>query len=379
MAGVAAVLLAVPSVVAALPARVAPIAPERLAELIRQSASVPHVGYAESVGRLGVPELPNLKQVSSLLSGTTRIRSWYDSPRSWRFDVISTLGQERDVYGTPDGEYIWDYGANLLTEVLGGQPVRLPRAGDVLPPELARRVLGTATGDHLSALGPRREAGVSLAGLRVRPADPDTSVGQVDIWAIPDNGLPVRVEVTARGADSPMLVTRFLDLSLQHPATDVLIPNKPPGSGFTSTTAPDIVEALGATAPMFFPGTLGGKPLHGSEDPAVVFGPGGSEVATTYITGLPGVAVYGSGLSAFVVAPLPRNLAGSATDAARKAGARELTLPGGTGVALSVPPLSVIIERSTVARRSYLLAGLVVPAVLERAAAELSTLPRLGR
>jgi hypothetical protein len=361
VAGVAAVLLVVPTVVAGLPARVAPIEPARLADLIRKSADRPYQGYAESSGRLGVPELPNLAQVSSLLTGTTRIRSWYDSPDRWRFDVLSALGGERDVYRTPDGEFIWDYGANLLTEVLGGQPIRLPRAGDVLPPDLARRVLSAAPGDPVSALPTRREAGVSAAGLRVRPADPDTSVGQVDIWADPDSGLPVRVEVTARGANQPVLVSRFVELTQARPAAQTLIPSKPPDSGFTVTTAPDIVQALGAAAPVSFPATLAGR-----------------ELSTAALAGLPGVGLYGTGLSSFVVLPLPRNLAGSATDAARKAGAGDLTLPGGTGVLLSVAPVTVIIERSTVARRSYLLAGLVIPSVLERAAAELSTVPRSG-
>jgi len=78
--------------------------------------------------------------VTSLVNGTTRIRSWYASPSSWRFDVL-TAGAERDVYGTTGGEYVWDYGANLLTELIGAQPVRLLRAGDLLPPDLARRVL----------------------------------------------------------------------------------------------------------------------------------------------------------------------------------------------------------------------------------------------
>ena len=361
VAGVAAVLLVVPTVVAGLPVRVASIEPARLAELIMKSVDRPYQGYAESSGRLGVPELPNLSQVSSLLTGTTRIRSWYDSPANWRFDVLSAFGGERGVYQTPYGEYIWDYGANLLTQVIGGQPVRLPRAGDVLPPDLARRVLGAAPGDPISALPARREAGVSAAGIRVRPADPDTSIGQVDIWADPNSGLPVRVEVSARGANQPVLVSRFVELTQERPAAETLIPTKPPDSGFTVTTAPDIVQALGAADPVSFPASLAGRAQR-----------------TADLAGLPGVGLYGTGLSAFVVLPLPRNVAGSATDAARKAGASELTLPGGTGVLLSVAPVSVVIERSTVARRSYLLAGLVIPSVLEKAAAELSTVPRSG-
>jgi hypothetical protein len=372
--------------VAALPASVDPVEPVRLRELIMRSTGQPHHGYAESTGTLGVPDLPNLSQVTAMLSGTTRIRTWYDSPDRWRFDVLS-IGSERDVYRTPEGEYIWDYGANLLTQVPAGQlvrllpsagdpppsdsagpvyqlttpePVRLPRAGDLLPPDLARRVL--AAGDPVSAIEARRVAGVDAAGIRVRPADPDTSVGQVDIWADPASGLPVRVEVTPRGASRPVLVTHFVDLSQSRPAAETLTPTIPPDAGFTVTTAPDIVEALGVTAPVRFPDSLAGKPLQ-----------------TTVFAGLPGIGLYGTGLSSFVVLPLPRNLGNSATDAARKAGAQELELSGGSGMLLNVPPLTAVVERSNVARRSYLIAGLVVPSLLERVAEELSTVPRDGR
>jgi hypothetical protein len=158
-----------------------------------------------------------------------------------------------------------------------------------------------------------------------------------------------------------MLVTRFVDLSLDAPAPEVLVPTKPADGGFSVTTAPDIVRELGVGAPVFFPDRLAGRSL-----------------STSGLAGVPGAGLYGSGLSAFVVLPLPRNIGGSATEAARKGGGTELSLPGGTGVRLSIPPVSVIVERSTVARRSYLLAGLVDPAVLERAAAELSTAPRSG-
>jgi hypothetical protein len=357
----AAVLVALPAVVAALPASTTPADPAGLRAQIMASARQPYQGYAESNGLLGVPDLPNLSQVTSLLNGTTRIRTWYDSPDRWRFDVLS-IGGERDYYRTPEGEYVWDYGANLLTQLIGAQPVRLPRAGDLLPPELARRVLASASQEQVESLPARREAGISAAGLRVRPTDPDTSVGQVDIWADPASGVPVRVEVTARGAAAPVAVTRFLELRLDRPEWSALVPTKPRDGGFTVTTAPDVVAALGVNAPVFYPDRLAGRDLVSPE-----------------LAGLPGVGQYGSGLSAFVVLPLPRNLGGSASDAALKAGAAELTLAGGAGVALTIPPISVIVVRSNVARRSYLLAGLVTPALLEQAADELSTVPRSGR
>lgn len=380
VAAVAAVLVSIPAVVAAIPVSVPPVEAGKLRELILRSANQPYQGYAESTGGLDVPDLPNLSHVSSLLNGTTRIRSWYDSPERWRFDVL-TLTSERDTYHTADGEFTWDYGTNLVTQQ-GGQllyrvpgstedgvyqvvvqpDVRLPRAGDLLPPDLARRVLSSSPGDHVESLPGKRIAGIGAAGLRVRPADPDTSIGSVDIWADPGTGLPLQVEVTARGADHPVIVTRFLELSLDRPAAATLTPNQPKDAGFTLTTAPDIEQAMGQLGPVDLPETLAGRAQQ-----------------TGTLAGLSNVGLYGTGLSAFVVLPIPRNLAGSATDAARKGGATDITLPGGTGVQLTIAPLTVIVLRSNVARRSYLLAGLVNPALLQRAAGDLSTVPRSGR
>ena len=147
--------------------------------------------------------------MTSLLTGTTRVRTWYAAPSRWRFDVVSDRRRARMCTRTPEGEFTWDYGANLLTRLVGTPPVRLPRAGDLLPPDLARRVLSAARDDPVSALPARRVAGRPAAGLRLTPADPATTIGHVDVWADPDTGLPVAVEVTARGADRPVLVSQL--------------------------------------------------------------------------------------------------------------------------------------------------------------------------
>jgi hypothetical protein len=80
-----------------------------------------------------------------------------------------------------------------------------------------------------------------------------------------------------------------------------------------------------------------------------------------------------------VALPLPGDVGVSATDAARRAGATALDLPGGSGELVTIAPLSLVVVRSVGARRWFLLAGLVVPEVLKRAAAELSVRPRDDR
>jgi hypothetical protein len=353
---VTTLLIAVPLVVSAALPRGERADPGQLRALIAASDRQPYSGYAESNGQLGLPDLPNLADVTSLLNGTTRIRAWYASPALSRVDVLTT-GSEHSVYHGPEGDFIWDYAATMLTQLIGEPPVRLPRAGDLLPPELARRILAAAPGDPVTALEPRRIAGIASPGIRLTPADPDTTLGQVDIWADAGSGLPVRVEVTARGQAAPILVTAFQEVDLRTPDLPPTAPERAPSTGYNVVSAPDVADALGAIGQVRLPAELAGKRLRPGE--------------------LGGI--YGTGLGSFFALALPRNLGGAATDAAGKAGAATIQLPGGTAVAQSIAPLTLMIVRSTVSRRWYLLAGLVRPVLLETAARELSTLPRSGR
>lgn len=358
---VTALLLAVPAVVAALAPAGASADPARLRELIVKSASQPYQGYAESTGSMGLPDLPRLGDVTSLFNGTTRMRAWYAAPDRSRVDVL-TVGSERDVYQLPEAEYTWDYAANQLTELIGDPPVRLPRAGDLLPPELARRILADAPGDPVCGLPGRRIAGIAAAGLRLTPTDPETTVGTVDIWADPATGLPLRVEVSARGQSAPVLTTAFQEVALTTPTIPATAPSPVPGSGFSVTTAPDVAKALGALGQATLPATLSGRDLQTNE-----------------LGGIRGVGLYGTGLSSFLVAAVPGDIGAQAADAASKGGATAIQLARGTAVAKSIPPLSLLVVRPMFSRRAYVLAGLVDPAVLRAAADTLATLPRRGR
>ncbi len=347
--------VAVPFVPNVLPTSTAAIDPARLRDLIMRSANVPHQGFAESSGRLPVPELPKLASVTSLLTGTTRVRTWYASPSRERFDVVTTTG-ETDVYRTVDGEQTYESGENKVTDLYGTLPIRLPRAGDLLPPELARRILNAAPDDALSSIPAQRIAGIAAAGLRLRPTDPDTTVGHVDIWADPVSGVPLRVELTAKNAEDPVLITRFLDFSLDPPGDDVLTAKLAPNVGAGSIEASDIADALGRFGLVAAPDRLAGRDLR--------------------IEDLAGIAgVYGTGLSSFVVVQLPRDVADAAFDAARKAGGQEAT----NAAYLQVPPLSLAVVRSNAGRRTFLLAGLVSTQVLEQAGGELAALRRSPR
>jgi hypothetical protein len=337
---VALALVATPIVVNLWPVAAKRIDPKVLFQRIMASDKQPYQAYAETRGTLILPSIPQLTDVATLLGASSSVRVWHASPTAWRVAVLDQVG-EKDVYTTGEGTYTWDYGRNLWTRIVGDPPVRVPWASDLLPPDLARRLLaGNATGDKVESLAPQRVAGVTAAGIRFTPGDPDTTISHVDVWADANTGLPLKVDVP--GA----FTARFLDVALTRPADDVLTPKVSAASGYSETDRPDITSALNAVAAARLPRTLAGRPR--------VEGP------------VSAVAVYGDGLSRFVVVALPGRLGPQTVNAVRDAGGAEA--PGGYVVGSAV--LTVLASRPA-NRRTYLLAGFVTADLLKRAAGEL--------
>jgi hypothetical protein len=343
---------ALPAIIGAWPVPASPLSAAALRARILRSAEVPYQGYTESNVDLDLPSLPDLGDVSSLLDGITDQYAWYRSPGHWRADIITATG-ENDTYQTSQGTFQWSYSANLLTHIVGAQPVRLPQAADLLPPALALRLLGFASSaTRISRLPSRRVAGVDAAGLRLVPDDPETTIGAVDIWADPASGLPVEVDIIGQGASQPILVTRFLELSQSRPSLAVVTPDPAPGVGVTTTRLPDISGILNRFGPPL-PGQIAGM----NRVPAP--------------SGLEDVAAYGSGFSRFAVLPLPNQVGQSALNAAEDAGAGGISLSGGTGALIDTPLLTVLLAQSQSGGPVFLLTGAVTPTLLERAGQDL--------
>jgi hypothetical protein len=351
VAAAAVLACAVPAALANLPVSGAEPGAGVLRQRVIDSAGQTYTGYVKTQAELGLPSLPQLSDVTSLLSGFTDIRVWYRSPNQNRVDVVNTLG-ERDVYQTPDGVYTWDYGTNLLTEIVGTEQVRLPRAGDLVPPDLARRVLAMDPVDPVVSLPPQRVAGITAAGFRLRPADPSTTVGQVDIWADPADGLPLRVEVTARGGTKPILVSQFLDVTRDNPSDATLSPPIDAAGGVSQAAAPNVLNALSQLGRFPLPAQLAGLQLQ------------------PQLPGLPGVGRYGTGLSTFVALPIPDNVGESAQDTMTKAGGTTIQMTRGHAVLIQIPLLTVMVV--DLRFRTYLVAGFVGESTFRQAAAELA-------
>ena len=352
VAVVGALLVGVPVLLAARPGD-AQADPQELRDRIAASAGVGWTGYAEARATLGLPRIAALADVTTLLSGVTRMRGWYAGPDRARTDVLTAVG-ERDRYVTPRGQAVWDYGAELLTIVARDPEVRLPRSEDLLPPDLARRLLaGTAPDDPATALPARRVAGVDAAGVRVTVADPETTVDALDVWADPATGLPVAVEVRARGVAEPMITTAFGDLEQGPPDPTALEPRRGPGAGVTRSPTSDLFGVLGRGDGSTLPAVLAGRERVPPE------------------RRFPALGQYGRTLGQLIAVPLPADFAGTLIGGIDRAGAGRTLTVDGQGSALETPLLSLAVVRSEDGARAWVLAGLVPPAALDSGAADL--------
>jgi hypothetical protein len=350
-----AMLCGLPALIAAWPVPATALSAGQLRARILSSGSVPYQGYAESNVDLGLPSLPDLGDVTSLLDGTTDQYAWYRSADQWRADVLTSAG-EADTYQTGEyGTYEWNYSSDLLSQIVGSQPVRLPRPADLLPPALGQRLLsyaGTAT--RVSTLPARRVAGVDAAGLRLTPGGTMSTISAVDVWADPSTGLAVEVEIFGRYSAAPVLISQFLAVSFTPPAADLMTPSLSAGVHFASSAVPDVARILHGYGPEL-PSILGGV----------------AQVAG--VPGLPDLAAYGSGFARFAVVPLPPSTGQSLIQAASSAGVT-VQLGGGTAVIIQTPLVTVLLSEQP-AGPVYLLAGTVTADVLEHAAQQLPEYP----
>ncbi|WP_309304111.1 DUF2092 domain-containing protein [Arthrobacter sp. CJ23] len=238
-------------------------------------------GTLEQNSELGLPELPRTgptavpgaASVLELLSGSHTARVYLDSPDKARLQILDQLA-ERDV--VLNGSELWLYNsadnsaahAQLPAAKLpaAGLPEsRIPRpAGPLpsrpampIPEQLAQHFLAAVEPSTEVTVGqPSRVAGRSAYHLVLNPRSTETLVESVAIDVDSETGLPLGVELRARGQAEPAFSLAFTELSLAVPDAGLFSFVPPPGA---------TVEELAAPAKPAVPPTPGTKPA----DPAV--------------------------------------------------------------------------------------------------------------
>jgi outer membrane lipoprotein-sorting protein len=246
---VAAALATIPS------ASAAPVlAPRSAAQLLASVGQASHVQYTGTVvetASLGLPSLPsNLTGDSSspyaLLTGSHTMRIWYGSPDHFRLSVPGTLS-ETDLIRNGGTLWEWESGSNTADKFA------VPDKNDN-ETQTAPLTPQQAANDAISAVGPTTtvstDPNVSVAGqsayeLVLAPKSDQSLIGQIRIAVDSANGLPLRVEVFARGATSPAIQVGYTQIQFVAPAASELTFTPPPGSHVTHGEASQGQEVQG--------------------------------------------------------------------------------------------------------------------------------------
>ncbi|MEV4989396.1 LolA family protein [Pseudarthrobacter sp. LMD1-1-1.1] len=226
-------------------------------------------GTVEQSAELGLPELPaagkpsgsasgpasagSVASVIELLSGKHTARIYVDGKDNARVQVMDQLA-ERDV--VRHGSDVWLYSskdnsaAHLSLPAHTQDPAHtedpaLPNdahgaPGMHTPAELAQQFLSKVDPSTAVSVGPDVSvAGRAAYNLLIEPRTDATLVGKVAIAVDGASGMPLSVQVTARGADKPAFASGFTSFSLDAPDPSVFAFTPPPGSTVKELPVPD--------------------------------------------------------------------------------------------------------------------------------------------
>jgi hypothetical protein len=339
-------VVGVPVAVRAIPASDSGVGAGELLEAVAASADHPWSGYVETEGALDLPVEDDFSDVGALFGDSTRMRAWWRGSDDWRVDRLLVAG-ETDLVHHGGLTIEWSYEGDRAR--LSRDPdIRLPRTADLVPPVLAERLLRDVDAQDVVRIASRRIAGLDAPGLRLEPTAPQASVDHVDLWADPDSGVPLRIEVYAAGESSPSFVTEFREFSAATPAAARTDFPAAPGIEVDHDDVLDIADAANQYAPLRPPDRVGGLAKSSTSDGAV--------------------GVYGVGVTQLIAIPMRDREADPLREQlGQTPGARQVD----SGTVVEAGPLGVLLTGDD-GDGGWLIAGAVTEATLVRAAADLA-------
>jgi len=230
---IAGSLISVAQAAPGLPART----PARLLAEVADSTTPPLTGTVVETASFGLPALPatgNPTSLSSLLTGSHTVRVWYASPDHFRLAVPQSLS-ESDVIRDGSTAWLWQSTLNKVTKfTLPAHKAAAVPKQPLTPQQAAQQVLA-AVGPTttVSVASNVTVAGQAAYGLVLAPKDARSLVGQVQIDIDGRNGVPLRLQVFARGASSPAFGVGYTYIQFVTPAPADLSFTPPPGSTVT--------------------------------------------------------------------------------------------------------------------------------------------------
>jgi outer membrane lipoprotein-sorting protein len=231
-----------------------------LASLSTDAKVPPLTGTVVESTSLGLPQLPqtgNPTSLASLLTGSHTVKVYYQDATHFRL-AIPQPSSETDIIGAGSKAWLWDSTTDAVTEFV--PPAGAGRqAKAALPKDTVPLTPQQAANEVLKAVGKTTlvsvQSNVLVAGdpayqLVLAPKDSRSLVGSIVIAIDGKYGVPLRVQVFAKGAASPAFQVGYTAIQFVAPDPANFTFTPPPGASVR-------VVKLGSADK---PSASGGKP-----------------------------------------------------------------------------------------------------------------------
>ena len=203
-------------------------------------------GTVEQTADLGIPALPGVSEhgsdVTSLLSGTHRLRVAYAAPDSSRVSLLGDLS-ESSVTRHGDDLWAWSSKDNTATharvdKATADQPEDLPSDAAKTPQEAAQRILASA--DQTTTVA--TDSDVTVAGraayeLVLRPKDTRSLISSVRIAIDGSEHVALRVQMFAGDRPDPVASIGFTEVDFTTPPASEFSFTPPAGATVKPTAS----------------------------------------------------------------------------------------------------------------------------------------------
>jgi outer membrane lipoprotein-sorting protein len=221
--GVAIAATTIPS------AQAAPALPDKtpaqlLADVAATHTVPPLTGTVVETTSLGLPQLPqegSQDSLSSMLTGSHTVKVYWQDARHFRLAVPQSMS-ETDVIRDGSTAWLWDSTDNSVTKFTapaGSGKTPVPATAPLTPQQAANQVLRqvgqTTTVSVQSHVDVAGEAAYQLA---LAPKSAESTIGSVQIAIDGKTGVPLRLQVFAKGASTPAFQVGYTTISYTAPA-----------------------------------------------------------------------------------------------------------------------------------------------------------------
>lgn len=238
--------VAMPLVAAAAPPDLPTRTPQQVLQLVADAKDV--AGFSGTVQQrsdLGLPSIPatgagtetDTASALDLLTGTHTARVDVAGTKA-RVAVLDDAA-ERDVIANGRSVWVWSSEARTALHVTatGTAPTPSQQGALPTPAEAAQQLLTKVDGTTAVTVDTtQRIAGRDAYTLVLTPRTSATTVGSVRIAVDAATGLPLDVQVIARGASSPAFETGFTSIDFTVPAASRFEFTPPAGTKVTTRT-----------------------------------------------------------------------------------------------------------------------------------------------